>query len=73
MCSYRGVLNEGCIVFMIDERVSQIIYGNPHSLISYNSRCSSIAMTVLNAYEKTDVPPGVSQTINTMFHSNGLV
>ncbi|CAA7259320.1 unnamed protein product [Cyclocybe aegerita] len=35
--------------------------------------CSSIAMVVSNAYEDNYQPPGVSQTINTLFHARALV
>ena len=36
------------------------------------SRCSTIAMTVISAYNDHYNPPGVSQTINIFYHSEAL-
>ncbi|KAF8958497.1 hypothetical protein BDZ97DRAFT_1841709 [Flammula alnicola] len=54
MCNGQGVLDEGCIVFLIDE-------------------CSTTAMVVINAYDGLNTPPGVSQVINTFYHSTAIV
>ncbi|KAF9478684.1 hypothetical protein BDN70DRAFT_879706 [Pholiota conissans] len=53
MCSVHGVLEKGCIAFLVDE-------------------CSTIAMTVISAYNDHYNPPGVSQTINIFYHSEAL-
>ncbi|KAF8165863.1 hypothetical protein B0H34DRAFT_690749 [Crassisporium funariophilum] len=53
MCDARGVLHEGCIVYLLDE-------------------CSTVAMVVNNAAEGRWSPPGVSMTINTLFHAPAL-